>query len=60
MAVNVATIWGIKKLILTHHEPAYNDKKVYDILEEAIEHKRNLGGSPLEIVLAREGMVIDL
>jgi ribonuclease BN (tRNA processing enzyme) len=60
MAVNVATIWGIKKLILTHHEPAYNDKKVFDILEEAIEHKRNLGGSPLEIILAREGMVIDL
>ena len=60
MAVNVATIWGIKKLILTHHEPAYNDKKVFDILEEAIEHKRNLGGSPLEILLAREGMVIDL
>ncbi len=60
MAVNVATIWGIKKLILTHHEPAYNDKKVFDILEEAIEHKRNLGGSPLEIQLAREGMVLDL
>jgi DNA polymerase-3 subunit alpha len=37
-----------------------NDKKVFDILEEAIEHKRNLGGSPLEIILAREGMVIDL
>jgi phosphoribosyl 1,2-cyclic phosphodiesterase len=60
MAVNCATIWGIKTLILTHHEPAYNDKKVFDILEEAIEHKRHLGGAPLELILAREGMVIDL
>ncbi len=60
MAVNCATIWGIKTLVLTHHEPAYNDKKVFEILEEAIEHKRHLGGSPLELVLAREGMVIDL
>lgn len=60
MAVNIATIWGIKKLVLTHHEPAYNDKKVFDILEEAIEHKRQLGGSPLELILAREGMVVEL
>ncbi|MDX1959372.1 MAG: MBL fold metallo-hydrolase [Leptospiraceae bacterium] len=60
MAVNSATIWGIKTLVLTHHEPAYNDKKVFDILEEAIEHKRHLGGSPLEVVLAREGMTFEL
>jgi phosphoribosyl 1,2-cyclic phosphodiesterase len=60
MAVNCATIWGIKTLVLTHHEPAYNDRKVFDILEEAIEHKRNLGGSPLELILAREGMILEI
>lgn len=60
MAVNCATIWNVKTLVMTHHEPAYNDRKVYEILDEAIEHKRNLGGSPLEIILAREGMIIDL
>ncbi|MCB1144199.1 MAG: MBL fold metallo-hydrolase [Leptospiraceae bacterium] len=60
MAVNCATIWGIKKLVMTHHEPAYNDRKVFDILDEAIEHKRHLGGAPLELILAREGMVLDL
>ncbi len=56
MAVNCATIWEVKNLVLTHHEPAYNDKKVFDILEEAIEHKKNLGGSKLNIHLAREGL----
>jgi ribonuclease BN (tRNA processing enzyme) len=60
MAVNCATIWNIETLFLTHHEPAYTDKKVYGILDEAIEHKRHLGGSPLEIKLAREGYILDL
>ncbi|MCB1159030.1 MAG: MBL fold metallo-hydrolase, partial [Leptospiraceae bacterium] len=27
MAVNCATVWGVKNLILTHHEPDYDDKK---------------------------------
>ncbi|HMV79129.1 MAG TPA: MBL fold metallo-hydrolase [Leptospiraceae bacterium] len=60
MAVNCATIWGIKTLVLTHHEPAYNDRKVFEILEEAVEHKRNLGGNPLELILAREGLILEL
>lgn len=60
MAVNSATIWNIKKLVLTHHEPDYSDQKVFGILEESKEHKFHLGGPPLEIVLAREGMQINL
>lgn len=60
MAVNCATIWEVKNLVLTHHEPAYSDKKIFDILEDAIEHKRNLGGSKLNIHLAREGLQFHL
>lgn len=60
MAVNCATIWNIKTLVLTHHEPAYNDQKIYEIYEDAKLHKTYLEGSPLDIILAREGLVIDL
>jgi phosphoribosyl 1,2-cyclic phosphodiesterase len=56
MAVNCATIWGVKNLVLTHHEPDYNDKKVFSILEESLEHKVHLGGKDVNILLAREGM----
>ncbi len=60
MAVNCATNWNVKKLVLTHHEPAYSD----DILQEnyllALEHARLLSNATTEILLAREGMIFDL
>jgi len=60
MAVNCATNWNVKKLVLTHHEPAYSD----DILQEnyllALEHKKLLSDVNTEILLAREGMIFDL
>lgn len=60
MAANCATMWGVKNLVLTHHEPDYNDKKVFSIVEEAQEHKVHLGGQDLNIILAREGLEINL
>jgi ribonuclease BN (tRNA processing enzyme) len=46
----------VKNLVLTHHEPAYDDKKVFGIWEEALEHKSHLHSSKVKIHLAREGM----
>ncbi|MCC5814811.1 MAG: MBL fold metallo-hydrolase [Leptospira sp.] len=60
MAVNIANHWKIKNLALTHHEPSYDDKKVYGIWEESQEHAKALGDSKLKIHLAREGMVFKL
>jgi phosphoribosyl 1,2-cyclic phosphodiesterase len=60
MAVNCANNWNIKTLVLTHHEPAYNDEKVFDIFEEAKLHKSYMNGNPAEIVLAREGLVLEI
>jgi ribonuclease BN (tRNA processing enzyme) len=60
MAVNCAINWNIKKLVMTHHEPAYSD----DVLQEnyllALEHARLLSDVKTEILLAREGMIFDL
>lgn len=60
MAVNCAINWNVKKLVMTHHEPAYSD----DILQEnyllAVEHAQQMADVNTEILLAREGMVFDL
>nr|AID56167.1 metallo-beta-lactamase superfamily protein [Leptospira sp. GIMC2001] len=60
MAVNIAHNWKVRNLALTHHEPAYNDEKVYGIWEDAVEHRNALGASKLKIHLAREGMTFTL
>jgi ribonuclease BN (tRNA processing enzyme) len=60
MAVNIANHWKIKNLALTHHEPSYNDEKVYGIWEESQDHAKALGDNKLKIHLAREGMVFKL
>lgn len=56
MAVNCASTWGIKNLVLTHHEPSYSDEKIYEIYKLAETHKSQLGEKKLKIHLAREGM----
>lgn len=56
MSVNCASTWGIKNLVLTHHEPSYSDEKIYEIYELAEKHKSLLGEKKLKIHLAREGM----
>ena len=60
MAVNCAINWNVKKLIMTHHEPAYSDNILYENYILALEHARLLNDDKTEIFLAREGMVFDL
>jgi phosphoribosyl 1,2-cyclic phosphodiesterase len=59
MAVNCASQWKVKNLVLTHHEPAYNDEKIESIFEDALAHKEALK-TTLNVHLAREGMIINL
>jgi len=62
IAIDIALRFNVKKLILFHHEPDYSDDKLESVLSTAKTYlnmsvKRR--GS-LEILIAREGMVIDL
>jgi phosphoribosyl 1,2-cyclic phosphodiesterase len=57
MAVNCAVHWKVKNLVLTHHEPAYSDRRIYENYENAIEHRRILKQDRPRIYLAREGTV---
>lgn len=55
LAVDFANEWGIKNLILFHHEPMYDDKKMYSILNSSRWYLSHLGNEKLKIYLAEEG-----
>lgn len=60
MAVNCAINWNVKKLLMTHHEPAYSDDILYTNYTLALEHAMQMSDVKTEIFLAREGMIFDL
>ncbi len=60
MAVNCATHWKIKNLILTHHEPSYEDDKIFHNYLNAIRHRKHLDKERPKIFLAKEGLEFNL
>ncbi len=60
LAVDFASEWDINRLVLFHHEPQYNDNKMYNIVQSAQWYKRHLNKDRPEVLLAREGMELDI
>ncbi|MCX7029234.1 MAG: MBL fold metallo-hydrolase [Spirochaetes bacterium] len=60
MAVNLAEEWKVKALVLFHHEPRYDDRKVHGMLRRAQWHLEQLGTGKLAIFTAQEGMELTL
>ncbi len=60
MAVNCGIRWNVKYLVLTHHEPAYEDGKLKENLEAAIEHRNQSNHEKPKIFMAREGLTFNL
>jgi len=60
MVVNLAVEWKVKRLVLFHHEPRYEDRKIHGIERKARWHLEQLGGQSLEIRTAEEGMVVNV
>jgi phosphoribosyl 1,2-cyclic phosphodiesterase len=60
MAVDFAANWGIKHLILFHHDPTYDDKKLYNILQSARWYAERINLRDIKISLAIEGMEMSL
>lgn len=56
LAVDFASEWGIERLILYHHEPLYDDKKMYAILKSSQWYASHLEGKRLKIQLASEDL----
>lgn len=59
-AIDFAVAWNIKKLYLFHHEPTYDDRKLYSILESAKWYSDYITNGTVKVYLAIEGTEIRL
>lgn len=60
LAVDFAANWNIKHMVLFHHDPAYNDRKLFNILQSARWYTERMNIKGIELSLAMEGMEIRL
>ena len=60
MAVEFAMSWRIKHLVLFHHDPSSDDRKLHEILQAARHYRRLISDDDIKISLACEGMEIVL
>jgi ribonuclease BN (tRNA processing enzyme) len=61
VGVDIALKANIKRLILFHHEPSYNDKKLQEIYHKTIRYCEMMKGNRnLEIIMAREGLEMEI
>ena len=60
MAVDFAANWGIKHLVLFHHDPGYDDEMLFSILQSARSYTERMNIKGINISLAIEGTEITL
>jgi phosphoribosyl 1,2-cyclic phosphodiesterase len=60
LAADFASTWGIKRLVLFHHEPSYDDRKIQKLLQSAEWYTERLLTKGLEVILARDGLIIEV
>lgn len=60
LAVDFASVWNIRHLVLFHHEPEYDDKKLYSMRQSADWYRSHLRNRNIRIDLAAEDLVIEV
>ncbi len=60
LAADFASTWGIKRLVLFHHEPSYDDRKIHKLLQSAEWYVERLAAKGLEVILARDGLTVEV
>jgi len=60
LASDFAATWGIKRLVLFHHEPSYSDSKIESIFKNASWYIEHLESRGIEVFLAREGLEVEV
>jgi phosphoribosyl 1,2-cyclic phosphodiesterase len=60
LAVDFAAEWSIPNLYLFHHEPLYDDKKIYNIVKNARWYLKHLEKDGIHIELAVENMELTI
>lgn len=59
-AVDFAAAWNIPKVLLFHHDPTYDDKKVYSILQSARWYAGYAVKKEINLDIAAEGLEIEV
>jgi phosphoribosyl 1,2-cyclic phosphodiesterase len=60
LAVDFVANWGIKHMVLFHHDPTYDDRKLFNILQSAKWYTERMNIKGIKLTLAMEGLTIDL
>jgi len=62
VGVELCQLAGVRRLALFHHEPAYSDAQIAQVLAETcrFEEIAREGGKPLEIISAWDGLELEL
>jgi phosphoribosyl 1,2-cyclic phosphodiesterase len=60
LASDFAATWGIKRLVLFHHDPSYSDLKIESIFKNASWYIEHLESRGIEVFLAREGLELEV
>ncbi|MFC1670198.1 MBL fold metallo-hydrolase [Spirochaetota bacterium] len=62
IAIDIATTFNVKRLLLFHHDPEYDDEKLENVLSSARSymHMKTKRGHELEVDIAIEGMVVNI
>jgi phosphoribosyl 1,2-cyclic phosphodiesterase len=60
LALDFAANWNIKHMVMFHHDPAYDDQKLYGILQSAKWYLERINLTGIELTLAYEGLEISL
>lgn len=60
LAVDFAANWNIKHMVMFHHDPTYDDHKLYGILQSARWYLERMNLKGIELTLAYEGLSISI
>lgn len=61
IATDIAMKAGVKKLVMFHHDPSYNDEKLDAVYLRALNYKSMMSeANDLEIIMAYEGLELEI
>jgi len=60
LAVDFAANWKIKHMVMFHHDPTYDDNKLYGILQSSKWYLERMNLKGIELSLAYEGLEISI
>ena len=60
LAVDFTANWNIKHMVMFHHDPTYDDQKLYGILQSARWYLERMNIKGIELTLAFEGLEIKI